>query len=1759
MAAVIPLKVVQGTVSQLGTTDELAVLGVDARVAGPLTLGGTTATTVTVGGTATTTVNVGADPATAAINIGTGYTLGAGLISIGTAAGAGSRIDLGNAATEVRVPGTLTVTTSAEFDGNTIIGDGAGPDTLTVNAAIVGNLTFQTGFSHSIGIALSAGAGGVLSLLGGEGATTGGNLTLDGGVGGSGVGGDVILTGGTGSVAGGISVVSDRVVATEGAALSITQSAVTVGVLVGAADPIVAGAVAPLGSLYHRSNGSLYVKIGAGSSGPLNWAKVETGTGGSASLQTAYVNGQTIAVTTVPVGISSNVAAVDALSVLTTDTGTALTVNTTTSTGDALQVQVGGTPVITVDSTGTVSVSGKNDGVFGSGVTISAGDGVASTGAGGAISLKAGAGYTSGAGAGGGSISLTAGDAATDDNGGTVNITAGNNDFAGAGTPGEVNIGAGNKTDAVGTGLSGGVYIASGSNAGTGDAADITLQGGANTSVTSGKGGNILLTGGASTADRPGAVVISSDRSADATSPTAGPALTITQTGASGATASIFAGTLDPNATVVVAPEGSLYLRDAGASGELWIKTAGAVWTQASVAGATSLQTAYNTGRFIAVSGAATPVEISSAVASTALLVNTTSSGSALQVQASSVDVLVVNQFGKFNVTAGDNGTVGSDVFLTAGAGVTGVGGTAALIGGVSVAAADAGAALLTGGANSFAGAGLGGAVTITGGAKTSASATAGAGEVTITGGANTGTASSAAGGSVNITGGAVVGVLASAGTVTIKGGASAGANGGAYARLIGGDNTTGPGGAAVLQGGASTSNTGGQVQIQGGASTSAKPGATKISTDRSATNTTATKDGAVLTLSQTGTNGVDVDMFAGDIDPRLVSGVVATLGSTYYRNVGGTSGEVYVKTGTLDTDWSLVSTGGVASLQKSYNGGNTIAVDLGLPVTISSAVADTALIVNTTSTGDALRVQSGGTSVITVSDVGAVTVLGKNNGSVGSAVSITAGASAGGAAGVLTLVGGASTATAGGAVNITGGSTTAVASAINAGGVNITGGTTASVDRPGGQVSLTGGASTTFSGGSATVSGGASTVAGGGTAGLVGGQGTSGGSVSISGGSATTTTGGVVNIAGGSSPTVAGVSGGAVTVRGGDVAVASATGTAGAATIRGGNVTGATTPTGNAGAMTVSGGGITSATGTGTAGALTLNGGDGAAASGGGGNTTLRGGDVTNTAAGILAGTLTIRGGNTSSTTAVGANVSINGGNAASSSGVGGEIVITGGTSSTGKPGAMTVSTPRSATNGAVAADGPVLTLTQTGTSGTTESVFVGTADPSATSGVVANKGSLYLRNSTLGELWIKQDGLATDWKQLATVAGSNLQAAYVAGAPNSPAITVTDANGSVALEAAPASLISVLKVTAATTSTAPAVQVTNSSTAGSDGIRVDMASGSTGVGISIVSAAGTGTAFSSQVTGGGGVAGNFAASNTGLSQAAVHVSATGTGTASGLWVESVTSHPGATISSVDGTGLDVDSTGTGAIAIFRDSGAAILTLTTLGAITAAPTANAAFTVDTTGTGTISLDAAATSNFSTSAGSLNLLGYVDANIEAATGDVNFKANGAPNLPVNSLADPILVGFTAGSIVGALNELKVGTTSASQIVQSGFDTATLSVTNGLLGYLTTTANRVGKAIATSLATSMVFGANEGTVNSMTTAGTIDAQVIETAITVAAGDRLFLSAADTGAVTNVPPSAAGQVILPVGFARTAGSGAGGTVPMLLAVGAPVLLT
>ena len=492
----------------------------------------------------------------------------------------------------------------------------------------------------------------------------------------------------------------------------------------------------------------------------------------------------------------------------------------------------------------------------------------------------------------------------------------------------------------------------------------------------------------------------------------------------------------------------------------------------------------------------------------------------------------------------------------------------------------------------------------------------------------------------------------------------------------------------------------------------------------------------------------------------------------------------------------------------------------------------------------------------------------------------------------------------------------------------------------------------------------------------------------------------------------------------------------------------------------------------------------------------------------------------------------------------------------------------------------------------------------------VTANEGSVchvqYAAPNANDGLWVKLTGTGnTGWAKVSTGSGSGtLQTAYDNATPTialdaSGGIQFTQADGA-GVGAATLSLTNAedsvgnntLTISRSPVTTAAAgsgIGLTMGANSTGNGIAVTMGTGATGAGISTtgggsgrgisvtqlvnsaggilvtqtgvtatpgievaMSAAATATGYGISITGGGALssgAAQFITTGSSAVTPSVRVNATGAGTQTALDVDSDGAHAAVTITnSGSGETCIITASGGGNIFELRRVATPVLSVFAAGSVYVTPTSGQDFRVDTLAAGGISLDSAAASNFSVTGANLTLSTITSGNVvitaASATGDINLTARGAAAIPFNGpgVGDVSLVGFTATSVVGALNELKVTAVAASQIVQTGFTTTTNKVTTGLLGYLTTSAGVVQRAIATSLAESLVFGANEGTSGKMTTAGTIEAAKVQASIAITIGDRLFLSATDAGCVTNVAPVTVTQVVLPVGYARTAAAAA-----------------
>lgn len=242
-----------------------------------------------------------------------------------------------------------------------------------------------------------------------------------------------------------------------------------------------------------------------------------------------------------------------------------------------------------------------------------------------------------------------------------------------------------------------------------------------------------------------------------------------------------------------------------------------------------------------------------------------------------------------------------------------------------------------------------------------------------------------------------------------------------------------------------------------------------------------------------------------------------------------------------------------------------------------------------------------------------------------------------------------------------------------------------------------------------------------------------------------------------------------------------------------------------------------------------------------------------------------------------------------------------------------------------------------------------------------------------------------------------------------------------------------------------------------------------------------------------------------------------------------------------------------------------------------------------TQGSGTFVITGNAASSLTTSSGDLNITAAGQLKLDGTSSGISLKAGGTELMSIASGSIQIknagtVFSAAAGTIINLHNDGRWQINGSN--VASTFDaTATAVLTNGSnadsyhvhaagasaqtviagltttgladgdLGYISASDTAV-KAIATAMSTAIVIGANEGTSGSMTVAGVIENQNVEAGITILAGERLYLSDATAGTVTNVAPSASGSVIAPVGVAKAGNGGAGNDVKMILQILPPV---
>lgn len=399
--------------------------------------------------------------------------------------------------------------------------------------------------------------------------------------------------------------------------------------------------------------------------------------------------------------------------------------------------------------------------------------------------------------------------------------------------------------------------------------------------------------------------------------------MSLTTAGAGGDSVGLFVGTSDPNGAVT-ADAGSLFFRDEGTTGELYLNTStgsGTTWEQISTGGSIDLQQAYENGNTIVTDATNGPLDVSG----TEAISLDAGAASNFTVDSATLTLQTVTS-GNLAIASADNVIVNAqDILADA---TSSISLDAVDVSNFTVSGNSAGATDLTLSASN-AGAGTA-SVLITADNEvdiTSASLidinAAGDLDVDVTGNVtfdSSGSFSADAVGASNVTtdSGALTLSTTTSGTINVDG--------------VGGVEINSTGGFLGLGNDADAQDiligTGAAARtITVGNSTGATALEFNAGTGAHVFSSTVPETTALVTLTTTGAGGDSVGLFVGDNDP---SGTVsADAGSLFFRDEG-TTGELYLNTSTgSGTTWSQISTGDTTeTLQEAYEAGNAIVTD---------------------------------------------------------------------------------------------------------------------------------------------------------------------------------------------------------------------------------------------------------------------------------------------------------------------------------------------------------------------------------------------------------------------------------------------------------------------------------------------------------------------------------------------------------------------------------------------------------------------------------------------------------------------------------------------------------------------------------------------------------------------------------------------------------------------------------------------------------------
>lgn len=252
----------------------------------------------------------------------------------------------------------------------------------------------------------------------------------------------------------------------------------------------------------------------------------------------------------------------------------------------------------------------------------------------------------------------------------------------------------------------------------------------------------------------------------------------------------------------------------------------------------------------------------------------------------------------------------------------------------------------------------------------------------------------------------------------------------------------------------------------------------------------------ALLSYASLGVNGDSVEVFVGSSDPSAGLGILAPVGSLFHRDVGsgGTVGELWLKSGPLDTDWTRVTLDGGVTLQAAYENGNTIVTDAlngsfdvsgsesislnsnGGPIGIGTDADEEDISIGTGAAERSITI--GNNTDATRVDLNFGSAGAFLTGASGGLIALNAGSSATGQGGDIGLDAGDSTTQDGGTIAISAGNTQSLAGTENGGPVNINAGDGSLNDgaaSSGGDITLTAGSTRAGSPGDITLTAGTS------------------------------------------------------------------------------------------------------------------------------------------------------------------------------------------------------------------------------------------------------------------------------------------------------------------------------------------------------------------------------------------------------------------------------------------------------------------------------------------------------------------------------------------------------------------------------------------------------------------------------------------------------------------------------------------------------------